>query len=171
MIVERQSGRGNREVYRELASLCGIGGIAERAQDPLETKRLSDAFRETGIGTPLFCGREERLFLAEALTYEGVFSECANLFPKAVSLLFSSRGREIYDRLFELLCLLGGGEGVCLLKWGLHRQGLCLPGLRLPLVEPDVSQIRKLEVLLERTAQGLRTEAGVWEALKPLSSC
>ena len=126
VIVERQNGKGNLEIYRELSALFQIGGIAERAKDPLETKRLSDACRETGTRTPLFCGREERLFLAEALTYEGVFSECANLFPKAVSRLFSSGGKGIYDCLFDLLCLLGGEEGVSLLKWGLHRQGRCV---------------------------------------------
>ena len=52
-----------------------------------------------------------------------------------------------------------------LLKWGLHRQGLCLPTLRLPLVEPDVGQIRNLELLLERTGRGLQTETGVRKAL------
>lgn len=165
VIVERQNGKGNLEIYRELSALFQIGGIAERAKDPLETKRLSDACRETGTRTPLFCGREERLFLAEALTYEGVFSECANLFPKAVSRLFSSGGKGIYDCLFDLLCLLGGEEGVSLLKWGLHRQGRCLPTLRLPLVEPDVGQIRNLELLLERTGRGLQTETGVRKAL------
>ena len=163
--VERQNGKGNLEIDRELSALFQIGGIAERAKDPLETKRLSDACRETGTRTPLFCGREERLFLAEALTYEGVFSECANLFPKAVSRLFSSGGKGIYDCLFDLLCLLGGEEGVSLLKWGLHRQGRCLPTLRLPLVEPDVGQIRNLELLLERTGRGLQTETGVRKAL------
>ncbi len=165
VIVERQNGKGNLEIYRELSALFQIGGIAERAKDPLETKRLSDACRETGTRTPLFCGREERLFLAEALTYEGVFSECANLFPKAVSRLFSSGGKGIYDCLFDLLCLLGGEERVSLLKWGLHRQGRCLPTLRLPLVEPDVGQIRNLELLLERTGRGLKTETGVRKAL------
>lgn len=165
VIVERQNGKGNLEIYRELSALFQIGGIAERAKDPLETKRLSDACRETGTRTPLFCGREERLFLAEALTYEGVFSECANLFPKAVSRLFSSGGKGIYDCLFDLLCLLGGEERVSLLKWGLHRQGRCLPTLRLPLVEPDVGQIRNLELLLERTGRGLQTETGVRKAL------
>ena len=165
VIVERQNGKGNLEIYRELSALFQIGGIAERAKDPLETKRLSDACRETGTRTPLFCGREERLFLAEALTYESVFSECANLFPKAVSRLFSSGGKGIYDCLFDLLRLLGGEEGVSLLKWGLHRQGLCLPTLRLPLVEPDVGQIRNLELLLERTGRGLQTETGVRKAL------
>lgn len=165
VIVERQNGKGNLEIYRELSALFQIGGIAERAKDPLETKRLSDACRETGTRTPLFCGREERLFLAEALTYEGVFSECANLFPKAVSRLFSSGGKGIYDCLFDLLCLFGGEEGVSLLKWGLHRQGRCLPTLRLPLVEPDVGQIRNLELLLERTGRGLQTETGVRKAL------
>ena len=165
VIVERQNGKGNLEIYRELSALFQIGGIAERAKDPLETKRLSDACRETGTRTPLFCGREERLFLAEALTYESVFSECANLFPKAVSRLFSSGGKGIYDCLFDLLCLLGGEEGVSLLKWGLHRQRLCLPTLRLPLVEPDVGQIRNLELLLERTGRGLQTETGVRKAL------
>lgn len=165
VIVERQNGKGNLEIYRELSALFQIGGIAERAKDPLETKRLSDACRETGTRTPLFCGREERLFLAEALTYESVFSECANLFPKAVSRLFSSGGKGIYDCLFDLLCLLGGEEGGSLLKWGLHRQGLCLPTLRLPLVEPDVGQIRNLELLLERTGRGLQTETGVRKAL------
>lgn len=165
VIVERQNGKGNLEIYRELSALFQIGGIAERAKDPLETKRLSDACRETGTRTPLFCGREERLFLAEALTFEGVFSECANLFPKAVSRLFSSGGKGIYDCLFDLLCLLGGEERVSLLKWGLHRQGRCLPTLRLPLVEPDVGQIRNLELLLERTGRGLKTETGVRKAL------
>lgn len=165
VIVERQNGKGNLEIYRELSALFQIGGIAERAKDPLETKRLSDACRETGTRTPLFCGREERLFLAEALTYEGVFSECANLFPKAVSRLFSSGGKGIYDCLFDLLCLFGGEEGVSLLKWGLHRQGRCLSTLRLPLVEPDVGQIRNLELLLERTGRGLQTETGVRKAL------
>ncbi len=165
VIVERQNGRGNLEIYRELAVLIQIGGIAERAKDPLETKRLSDALGETGARKLLFCGREERLFLAEALTYGGVFSECANLFPQAVSLLFSSGGKEIYDCLFDLFCFLGDEDGVSLLKWGLHRQGLCLPTLRLPLTEPDVGQIRHLEWLLERTDRGLRTETGIREAL------
>ena len=45
VIVERQNGKGNLEIYRELSALFQIGGIAERAKDPLETKRLSDACR------------------------------------------------------------------------------------------------------------------------------
>ena len=89
---------------------------------------------------------------------------CQSVSQGCFSALFFGR-KGIYDCLFDLLCLLGGEEGVSLLKWGLHRQGLCLPTLRLPLVEPDVGQIRNLELLLERTGRGLQTETGVRKAL------
>ena len=99
--------------------------------------------------------------------FTALFSPLCCLLPDQTALLArecakaSPMARELQAALFPLCALLSSGEGSVLLKWGLHKKGLCAPAVRLPRTMPQERLLDQFErVLEEAERRGRRAVKG-----------
>ena len=71
---------------------------------------------------------------------------CAALFPLEYAAIWRSAGARTAGalRFAPLGELLAGVDAPALMKWALNREGLCLPTVRLPQLEPDYRAARRM---------------------------
>lgn len=152
VVIERGSGEKRAEVYAEFAGENDICAIADRCGDFWGQLSLRDALDQREKTLPIFC--EEQFALLPAMRYAGALSRLICCHPHAASVLWKDRGNvkgwEAHQRARALMKLFRGENGVEVLKWAMHRQGICAPTVRLPLCEPEQPVKNAIERALEK---------------------
>lgn len=141
--VVKPAGRRTVPLYAELCDLESVLAVALTSYDPSEGILLCRAFGARGrsvAGAPRLIAASDPPFLSAPDLYDGFLSALPAVFPRELQTALKKEGvgrAEALSSFLEKCDLFSGDEGEANQKWALHRQGLCLPTLRLPLREPD----------------------------------
>ncbi|MBQ7848071.1 MAG: dihydrodipicolinate synthase family protein [Clostridia bacterium] len=149
------SGHGGEFLqYRELARLPSVIAFAQKTDSLVQGQLFLSALAPT----PLLCTADTLLYAAGRLGYSSAFSALATLFPGKTQALFQKEGQgnaALQIALTPLCRMLDGSDGCALLKWALHRKGLCTPAMRLPGVMPQRDLLIAFERSLEQAKRQL----------------
>ena len=140
-------GRTAARLSAEQMKIEGVLGVA------VEGGLLDGQLLREEIGDALLFSLEDPLlFCCGALGFDGALSPLACLYPRAVSSLAGAlqggrvkEAAQLQLALAPLLSMLSGDRGNALIKWALHRKGLCTPALRLPFVLPPQGELAAFE--------------------------
>lgn len=148
LICARSGGKSALGLCLEQIVIKGVAGVAEKGESLLESTLLKRDIRKV----PLFCTKDELLYPSLTLGFDGAFSPLSCLYPEALSRLFGlcargelQKGCLLFEALAPLISMMKGQDRCALLKWGLHRKGLCTPALRLPLTLPCDATLKSFE--------------------------
>ena len=153
----RGEGRGSLPLFAELASFEGVEAVAECGEKPGEALALEAAWNERRralSGQPYFLSANESLaVLCEALGEVGIISPTAALLPREMAAAWRKRGRErraALERLSPFFDLFSSSGAPAALKWALQSLGVCSATVRLPYIEPDAEERRRIEGCIAR---------------------
>lgn len=147
-------GRENIPFYAEFAALPGVAAVACPSCDPAEGALLERAFSEYGrsvSGAPGILSANDALWLLGAAPGAGFLSYLPTVFPpetaRAARVKSGARA-DVSSPLFRAAEYFSSSDAAANVKWALHRLGLCMPTVRLPLWEPDASTCAALSALV-----------------------
>jgi 4-hydroxy-tetrahydrodipicolinate synthase len=149
------------ETIAQLAEIPNIVGIKDST---LSMNMVSDIRRLCGEDFDILSGDDPMTLPLMALGGVGVISVASNVAPGAVSDLVNAmnsgdlaRGRELHYRLLPLIRALSVETNPIPVKAAASLLGLCSDELRLPLVPMSGENLRRLQEVMEGTAQLLPT--------------
>ncbi|MDQ4002765.1 MAG: 4-hydroxy-tetrahydrodipicolinate synthase [Actinomycetota bacterium] len=149
------------ETIAQLAEIPNIVGIKDST---LSMNMVSDIRRLCGEDFNILSGDDPMTLPLMALGGVGVISVASNVAPGAVSDLVNTmnsgdlaRGRELHYRLLPLIRALSVETNPIPVKAAASLLGLCSDELRLPLVPMSGENLRRLQEVMEGTAQLLPT--------------
>ena len=149
------------ETIAQLAEIPNIVGIKDST---LSMNMVSDIRRLCGEDFDILSGDDPMTLPLMALGGVGVISVASNVAPGAVSDLVNAmnsgdlaRGRELHYRLLPLIRALSVETNPIPVKAAASLLGLCSDELRLPLVPMSSENLRRLQEVMEGTAQLLPT--------------
>jgi 4-hydroxy-tetrahydrodipicolinate synthase len=149
------------ETIAQLAEIPNIVGIKDST---LSMNMVSDIRRLCGEDFNILSGDDPMTLPLMALGGVGVISVASNVAPGAVSDLVNAmnsgdlaRGRELHYRLLPLIRALSVETNPIPVKAAASLLGLCSDELRLPLVPMSGENLRRLQEVMEGTAQLLPT--------------
>ncbi len=149
------------ETIAQLAEIPNIVGIKDST---LSMNMVSDIRRLCGEDFDILSGDDPMTLPLMALGGVGVISVASNVAPGAVSDLVNAmnsgdlaRGRELHYRLLPLVRALSVETNPIPVKAAASLLGLCSDELRLPLVPMSGENLRRLQEVMEGTAQLLPT--------------
>jgi 4-hydroxy-tetrahydrodipicolinate synthase len=149
------------ETIAQLAEIPNIVGIKDST---LSMNMVSDIRRLCGEDFDILSGDDPMTLSLMALGGVGVISVASNVAPGAVSDLVNAmnsgdlaRGRELHYRLLPLIRALSVETNPIPVKAAASLLGLCSDELRLPLVPMSGENLRRLQEVMEGTAQLLPT--------------
>ena len=149
------------ETIAQLAEIPNIVGIKDST---LSMNMVSDIRRLCGEDFDILSGDDPMTLPLMALGGVGVISVVSNVAPGAVSDLVNAmnsgdlaRGRELHYRLLPLIRALSVETNPIPVKAAASLLGLCSDELRLPLVPMSGENLRRLQEVMEGTAQLLPT--------------
>jgi 4-hydroxy-tetrahydrodipicolinate synthase len=149
------------ETIAQLAEIPNIVGIKDST---LSMNMVSDMRRLCGEDFNILSGDDPMTLPLMALGGVGVISVASNVAPGAVSDLVNAmnsgdlaRGRELHYRLLPLIRALSVETNPIPVKAAASLLGLCSDELRLPLVPMSGENLRRLQEVMEGTAQLLPT--------------
>ena len=149
------------ETIAQLAEIPNIVGIKDST---LSMNMVSDIRRLCGEDFDILSGDDPMTLPLMALGGVGVISVASNVAPGAVSDLVNAmnsgdlaRGRELHYRLLPLIRALSVETNPIPVKAAASLLGLCSDELRLPLVPMSGVNLRRLQEVMEGTAQLLPT--------------
>ena len=149
------------ETIAQLAEIPNIVGIKDST---LSMNMVSDIRRLCGEDFDILSGDDPMTLPLMALGGVGVISVASNVAPGAVSNLVNAmnsgdlaRGRELHYRLLPLIRALSVETNPIPVKAAASLLGLCSDELRLPLVPMSGENLRRLQEVMEGTAQLLPT--------------
>ena len=149
------------EIIAQLAEIPNIVGIKDST---LSMNMVSDIRRLCGEDFNILSGDDPMTLPLMALGGVGVISVASNVAPGAVSDLVNAmnsgdlaRGRELHYRLLPLIRALSVETNPIPVKAAASLLGLCSDELRLPLVPMSGEKLRRLQEVMEGTAQLLPT--------------
>jgi 4-hydroxy-tetrahydrodipicolinate synthase len=149
------------ETIAQLSEIPNIVGIKDST---LSMNMVSDIRRLCGEDFNILSGDDPMTLPLMALGGVGVISVASNVAPGAVSDLVNAmnsgdlaRGRELHYRLLPLIRALSVETNPIPVKAAASLLGLCSDELRLPLVPMSGENLRRLQEVMEGTAQLLPT--------------
>ena len=139
------------ETLKKIARDPCVYGIKESSADIEYAVRLSQE-----VEKPLFCGDDNLIVPLMALKFKGSISVMANLIPQKwqqlLALLVNQRfneARALYEQYHSLCMSVFLESNPQCVKYALSQMGLCLPHLRLPLMEPGIAVREKVSAVMQ----------------------
>ena len=165
LVLYNIPGRTNVTIAPEtIAQLAEIPNIVGIKDSTLSMNMVSDIRRLCGEDFDILSGDDPMTLPLMALGGVGVISVASNVAPGAVSDLVNAmnsgdlaRGRELHYRLLPLIRALSVETNPIPVKAAASLLGLCSDELRLPLVPMSGENLRRLQEVMEGTAQLLPT--------------
>ena len=165
LVLYNIPGRTNVTIASEtIAQLAEIPNIVGIKDSTLSMNMVSDIRRLCGEDFDILSGDDPMTLPLMALGGVGVISVASNVAPGAVSDLVNAmnsgdlaRGRELHYRLLPLIRALSVETNPIPVKAAASLLGLCSDELRLPLVPMSGENLRRLQEVMEGTAQLLPT--------------
>ncbi|MDQ3924503.1 MAG: 4-hydroxy-tetrahydrodipicolinate synthase [Actinomycetota bacterium] len=165
LVLYNIPGRTNVTIAPEtIAQLAEIPNIIGIKDSTLSMNMVSDIRRLCGEDFDILSGDDPMTLPLMALGGVGVISVASNVAPGAVSDLVNAmnsgdlaQGRELHYRLLPLIRALSVETNPIPVKAAASLLGLCSDELRLPLVPMSGENLRRLQEVMEGTAQLLPT--------------